>query len=206
MIGLTRRPWRRPSVRRPPLSILGLIAAAVVSLAVALPSFFWTAPAAPSVRAAPTLPPFVDESGIAPFIDLGSLGVTVSHGRFSPPLVNSDEAQRVALATPSAAALLPVQSGRAATYRVVVNTITPMGLSSPQWTSPCDCWILTLGVDPEPPLSLACVASNPPVGNEEAVIVIDAVSGRVLREALGGGLPWVAGGGCAPLGRGLHLG
>jgi hypothetical protein len=206
MIGLTRRTWRRLSVRRPPLPILGLIAAGVVSLAVALPSFFWTSPAAPSVRAAPTLPPFVDEGGIAPFIDLGSLGVTVSHGRFGPPLVNGDQAQRIALATPSAAALLPVQSGRAATYRVVVNTITPMGLSSPQWTSPCDCWILTLGVDPDPPLSLACVASNPPVSNEEAVIVIDAVSGRVLREALGGGLPWVASSGCAPPGRGLHLG
>jgi hypothetical protein len=205
MIRLTRRARRRLSVRRPPLPILGLITAALVSLAVALPSFFWTAAVAPPVRAAPTLPPFVDEGGIAPFIDLGSLGVTVSHGRFAPPSVNSDAARRIALATASAAALLPVQSGRAATYRVVVNTITPMGLSSPRWTGPCDCWILTLGVDPEPPLSLACVASSPPVGNEEAVVVIDAVSGRVLREALGGGLPWVAGDGCSQLGPGLHV-
>ena len=173
MIRLTRRPWRRLSVRRPPLPIFGLITAALVSLAVALPSFFWTAPVAPPIPAAPTLPAFVDEGGIAPFIDLGSLGITVSHGRFAPPSVNSDAARRIALATPSAAALLPVQSGRAATYRVVVNTITPMGLSGPQWTGPCDCWILTLGVDPEPPLSLACVASNPPVGIEEAVVVID---------------------------------
>jgi hypothetical protein len=142
----------------------------------------------------------VDDGGISQFINLGSLNVTLSSVGWdvhsAAPLIGNDRAARIALATTSASALLPVAPARGVRYRLRINTETMITLSSPHWPAPCVCWMMSVVADPSPPLSLACVASDPPVGSEEAVILVDAMSGEVMSESLGGGLPWTAGGGC----------
>jgi hypothetical protein len=177
-----------------------LVVANVAVLAAVFPSFYGNPPAAARERASATFPPYVDDGGISQFINLASLNVTLSslgwNVRSTAPLIANDRAERIALATASASALLPVAAARGVRYRLRINTETMITLSSPPWPAPCVCWMMTVVADPSPPLSLACVASNPPIGSEEAVILIDATSGRVMRESLGGGLPWAAGGGC----------
>lgn len=185
--------------RRPPLSVVLLVAAALVVLAVAFPSFYRTSPPSPPVPPSPT---FLDD-GISTNLDLASLGVTIAGlGWSSTAAVGSDTAARLALATASASALLPPGAPDRGSHHVAVGTMTMLELSSPQWSGTCVCWMVTVVVDPTPPLAIACVAANPPVYSEQAVVLIDAVSGQVRREALGGGQPWVAGHGCPPFGFG----
>jgi hypothetical protein len=191
--------------------MLLLVLANVAVLAAVFPSFYGRAPAAVTARTSVTSPKFVDDGGISQFINLGSLNVTLSSlgwgaqaGSTAPPIGN-DRAERIALATASASALLPFAPVRGVRYRLLINTETMITLSSPRWPAPCVCWMMTVVADPSPPLSLACVAANPPIGSEEAVILIDAMSGRVMSESLGGGLPWAAGGGCPLSERTLRL-
>lgn len=178
------------------MSLLVLVVAGVAVFAVCLPSFNRTTTAGAVARSSPSpsYAPYIDDGGISQFIDLASLGVKVFRNGYELPTVSADAAQRIALATPSAAALLPATPG----YHLVVNTVTPIELASAAWPKPCTCWIVTVFVDPQPLLALACVASNPSIGTADAVVIIDAVSGRVLRDAVGGGLPWVVGQGCLP--------
>jgi hypothetical protein len=210
-IGQTGRRRRWPAKWRPSLPIVLLVVANVAVLAAVFPSFYRTPPAAARVRASPTFLPFVDDGGISQFINLGSLNVTLSSvgwgtqvGSTAPP-IGSDRAERIALANASASALLPVATARGVRYRLVTNTETMITLSSPHWPALCVCWMMSVVADPSPPLALACVASNPPIGSEEAVILIDARSGSVMSESLGGGLPWAAGGGCPLSERAVRL-
>jgi hypothetical protein len=204
-----RRRWR--TQWRPSLPMLLLVAANVAVLATVFPSFYSRPPAPATVRASATFPPYVDDGGISQFINLGSLNVTSSslgwgtHVGSTAPLIGNDRAERIALDTASASALLPVAPARGLRYRLLINTETMITLSSPQWPARCVCWMMTVVANPSPPLALACVAANPPIGSEEAVILIDAMSGRVMRESLGGGLPWAAGGGCPLNERALRL-
>jgi hypothetical protein len=188
-----------------------LVVANVAVLAAVFPSFYRTPPAAAKVRASATLPPSVDDGGISQVINLGSVDVTLlrvgwaTHVGSTAPLIGNDRAERTAVTTASASALLPVAPARGVRYRLLINTETMITLSSPRWPAPCVCWMMTVVADPSPPLALACVAANPPIGSEEAVILIDAMSGRVMSDSLGGGLPWAAGGGCPLAERALRF-
>ncbi len=191
-----RNPWRWVEG-----SLIVIIAAIFVVVAV---TGRGTPPPAPrpSAVASPARPspPLVDP-GIAHYIDLPSLDVTISRLGWGitggTPPVSSDMAQSMALATKSANALLP--AGSPPWYRLIVLTVTINTLSSPQWHNPCVCWIVEVVVDPTPPVALACPDAKPPVRSEGVVVLIDAVSGAILREVRGGGLPWVAGRGCPAL-------
>lgn len=179
------------------LPVLLLFAAAAAVLITAFISSYRANPVTPLARPSP---PLVD-SGISNYIDVSSLGITITNLGWDitgglPP-VSSDVAQSMALATKSAVAMLPVGSPQ--WYRLTVLAVSIDSLSSRQWHGSCGCWIVDVAVEPTPPLALDCPDAQPPVRSEGVVVVIDAVSGKLLREQRGGGLPWVAGRGCPAL-------
>lgn len=179
------------------LPVLLLFAAA---LAVLITAFLSSYRANPDTSPTRPSPPLIDNR-ISNYIDVSSLGLTITRLGWDiagglPP-VGSERAQSMALATKSAVALLP--AGSPQWYRLIVLTVTIDTLSSPQWHGPCVCWMVEVVVDPTPTLALECPDAKPPVRSEGVVVLIDALSGEMLREERGGGLPWVAGRGCPAL-------